>query len=264
MGFHFNIGLKLHSTNVALIPDALRLKKEGFFDYIELYIIPDTYEETIDAWKNLDVPYVIHAPHSFHGVNLAQADKWEINLKHFNETRQFADDLGSDIIIVHGGNNGSFDETLRQIELLKEQRIVLENKPKKGLYGEICVGWSPKEFHTAFHDGILNGTALDFVHANCASNSMGIDVMELVSEFMIFKPKIFHLSDGEHSSEEDTHYNFGKGNLNLHQFVSVVPKEGLLTIETPLDQSRRLKDFIHDVRYLHSIVEHSNSKLEST
>ena len=263
MGFHFNVGLKLHSTNVLLISEAEKCKEEGFFDYVELYIIPGTYEETIDAWKNLDVPYVIHAPHSFHGVNLAQADKWETNLRHFNETRMFADELRTDIIIVHGGNNGTFSETIRQISLLNEKRIVLENKPRKGIYGEICVGWSPEEFHRASHAGVLNGTALDFVHANCASNSMGVEVMELVSEFMTFKPKIFHLSDGERSSEKDAHFNFGKGNLNLHQFVSVVPKEGLLTIETPRDQSRGLKDCIHDVRYLHSIVAHSNSKLES-
>ncbi|MBU4184703.1 MAG: sugar phosphate isomerase/epimerase [Proteobacteria bacterium] len=257
------IGLKLYSTNVALIPDALRLKKEGFFDYIELYIVPGTYEETIDAWKDLGVPYVIHAPHSFHGVNLAQADKWETNLQRFNEARQFADDFGSDIIIVHGGNNGTFNETIRQISLLNEKRIVLENKPQKGLYGEICVGWSPEEFHTASHAGVLSGTALDFVHANCASNSMGVEVMKLVSEFMIFKPKIFHLSDGERVSEKDTHFNFGKGNLNLHQFVSVIPEGGLLTIETPRDQSRGFRDFIHDVRYLYNIVAHGNSKLES-
>lgn len=263
MVFNFNIGLKFHSINVALIPDALRLKKEKVFDYIELYIIPGTYEETIDAWKNLDVPYVIHAPHSFHGVNLAQKDKWKTNLQFFNEARQFADDLGSDIIIVHGGNNGTFDETIRQICLFNEPRIALENKPKIGVLDEVCVGWSPNEFHRAAEAGVLSGTVLDFVHANCASNSIGVEVMELVSEFMIFKPKIFHLSDGERISEKDTHFNFGKGNLNLHQFVSVIPEVGLLTIETPCDQSRGFRDFMHDVRYLHSIAAHSNSKLES-
>jgi len=126
MGSHFNIGLKLHSINVALIPDALRLKKNGVFDYIELYIIPYSYKKTIDVWKGLDIPYVIHAPHSFHGVNLAQADKWETNLQRFNEARQFANDLGSDIIIVHGGNNGSFEETVRQIRLFNENESFLK------------------------------------------------------------------------------------------------------------------------------------------
>ena len=259
MVFHFDIGLKLHSNNVVLIQDAIKLRKEKFFDYIELYIIPDNYEETIDAWKNFDVPYVIHAPHSFHGVNLAQAHKWEINFKHFNEARQFANELRADIIIVHGGNNGTFSKTIRQISLLNERRIVLENKPKKGIYGEINVGWSPEEFHRASHAGVLNGVALDFVHANCASNSMGVDVMKLVSEFMTFKPEIFHLSDGERSSEKDTHFNFGKGNLNLHQFLSVVPNKGLLTIETPRDPSKGLKDFVRDVHFLRNLIKGNSS-----
>jgi len=253
MVFHFKIGLKLYSTDVDLIPEGLKLKKERFFDYIELYIIPGSYEKTIEMWKGFGIPYVMHAPHSIHGVNLAQADKWEINLKHFNEARHFADDLCSDIIIVHGGNNGSFSETIRQIGLLNERRIALENKPKIGILNEACVGWSPEEFHRASHAGVLNGTALDFVHANCASNSMGVEVMELVSEFMTFKPEIFHLSDGERSSEKDAHFNFGKGNLNLLEFISVIPEGGFLTIETPRDSSRGLEDFVNDVQHLRNV-----------
>lgn len=260
MIFNFKIGLKLYSTNVSLIGEAKKCKEEGIFDYIELYIIPGSYEKTIDAWKNLDVPYVIHTPHSFHGVNLAQKDRWKTNLQFFNETRMFADDFDSDIIIVHGGNNGFFTETIRQIGLLNDRRIALENKPKMGIRNEVCVGSSPDEFHCAAEAGVLNGTVLDFVHANCASNSMGIEVMELVSEFMMFKPKIFHLSDGESSSEKDTHFNFGKGNLNLHQFISMVPEGGLITIETPRDKFRGLSDFVCDVKYLHSMVVQGNSK----
>jgi len=251
---NFKIGLKLHSINIALIPDALRLKKEGFFRYIELYIIPSTYEESIDAWKDLDVLYVIHAPHSFHGVNLAQADKWETNLKHFNEARQFADDLGSDIIIVHGGNNGTFDETIRQISLFNEPRIALENKPKIGVLDEVCVGWSSNEFHRAAEAGVLSGTVLDFVHAACAANSAEIDKMKIIKEFTAFHPKVFHLSDGDASSEKDVHLNLGKGSLNLADFVSVISKGGLVTIETPRDPSRGLEDFISDVHFLRNIL----------
>ncbi len=258
MVFHFNVGLKLHSTNVALIPDALRLKKEGFFDYIELYIIPDTYEENIDAWKNIDVPYVIHAPHSFHGVNLAQKDKWETNLQFFNEARQFADDLGSDIIIVHGGNNGSFEETLRQIELLKEPRIVLENKPKIGIRNEECVGWSPSEFHRAMAVGILSGTVLDFVHAVYAANSAKMDKMEIIKAFMVFHPKVFHFSDGNASSEKDIHLDLGKGNMDIGGFLSVIPNGGLVTIETPRDELKGLEDFVNDIHFLRNLLAKQN------
>lgn len=163
MVFLFRIGLKLYSTDVALIQDAVRFK-EGLFNFVELYIVPGSYVKTISAWKNFDIPYVIHAPHSFHGVNLAQADRWEIDHQHLNETRLFADDLFSDIIIVHGESNGSFREAIRQIRLLGDQRIVLENKPKLSLFNEECVGWTPSEFRLALETGAISGMVLDFVH----------------------------------------------------------------------------------------------------
>lgn len=254
MGFHFKIGLKLHSINTALIPNTLQLKEKGLFDYIELYAIPGSYEATINAWKDLDVPYVIHAPHSFHGVNLAQANKRETNLQYFNEARQFADDLGSDIIIVHGGNNGSFEETLRQIKLLNEPRIALENKPKIGVLNEVCVGWSPAEFHRAAEMGILSGTVLDFVHAVYAANSAKIDEMKIIKEFTIFHPKVYHLSDGDASSEKDIHLNLGEGNLDLGGFLSVIPKGGLVTIEIPREPSRGLEDFVDNINFLRALI----------
>jgi len=258
MDLPFLIGLKLHSTNIALISDAIKLKKEGFFYYIELYIIPGTYEETIDSWKDIDVPYIIHAPHSFHGVNFAQADKWEINLRHFNETQMFADELCADIIIVHGGNNGYFTETIRQIELLNERRIALENKPKIGICNEKCVGWSPQEFHEAMMFEVISGTVLDFVHASYAANSAKIDRMKIIKDFMVFHPKVFHLSDGNAILEKDVHLNLGKGSMDLGGFLSVIPNGGLVTIETPRNELKGLEDFVNDIQFLHNLLAKQN------
>lgn len=254
MNFHLKIGLKLHSTNIELIPDALTLKKEGFFDYVELYIIPGSYEKTINHWEGLHVPFVIHAPHSYHGINLAQSGKWETNLKNFNEARLFADDLYSSIIILHSGNNGFIDETIRQIKLLNESRIILENKPKIGINDEMCIGWSPFEFHRFADAGVLyDGMALDFGHAVYAARSLGVDAIEIVNEFMTFNPKIFHLSDGNSFSEKDIHLNFGAGDFRIKEFLSVIPDNGFLTIETPCIQSRYLNNFIDDVSFLRNI-----------
>ncbi|MBN1930472.1 MAG: sugar phosphate isomerase/epimerase [Desulfobacterales bacterium] len=253
MVFRFKIGLKFYSTDVAFIPQALKLKG-NVFNFIELYIIPGSYENTINAWKAIDIPYVIHAPHSSHGVNLAQEDKWKTNLKHFNETRLFADELGADNIIVHGGNNGSFSETLRQIKLLNEPRIALENKPKLGLLGEECVGWSPSEFRQALETGVISRTVLDFVHATCAARSLEIEGITLIKEFLAFNPRVFHLSDGDTQSQKDVHLNFGKGNLNLRGFLSFVPEGSLLTIEAPRDPSHGLNDFAEDVFFLRKVL----------
>lgn len=254
MHHSLKIGLKLSTTDFALIPEIYRIHDE-FCDYVELYIIPNSYERAINHWKGLGVPYIIHAPHSFHGVNLAQEEKNNLNKRSFIESQRFADDLGSHAIIVHGGNNGSISETIRNLRCFDDQRISLENKPKMGLQGELCVGWSPLEFHQVSDAGALSGMTLDFGHATYAARSSGIDVKIMLSEFMKYQPRIFHLSDGYTDSEMDMHLNLGKGNLNISMFLDFIPAGGLLTIETPRSRETGLLDFINDVKFLRQIVE---------
>ncbi|MCP4613879.1 MAG: sugar phosphate isomerase/epimerase [Planctomycetes bacterium] len=249
----FNIGLKLHSTDVSIIPKAQDLMVKGGFDYIELYAIPGSYKNTIQFWKAFDIPYIIHAPHSFHGINLAQAERWRTNFDNFADSKLFADSLGADIIIVHGGNNGSISETIRQISLLGDSRIILENKPKIGLQNEECVGWSANDFKLVADAGVLHGTVLDFGHAVYAARSIKVNVMEIVKELIVFNPKLFHLTDGDTSSERDVHLNLGKGNFDIREFLSVIPSRGMVTIETPR-HSENLEDFVNDVRFLQRLL----------
>lgn len=243
-------GLKLYTTDVSLIPEVHKLLKDGIFDYIELYVVPTSYKKTVNDWKSLDCLFVLHAPHSLHGFNLAQKDKRETNRQIFSQVQLFADILEADYIIVHGGNNGSFDETLHQLSHLNERRIILENKPKIGPHNELCVGWSPHEFLKASESNLLHGIALDFGHAVCAACSLSMDVMEFIKGFLKFNPKIFHLSDGNSASEKDIHLNFGKGNLDIKAFISFLPDAGLLTLETPRSPSRGLRDFTDDLNFV--------------
>jgi endonuclease IV len=175
------------------------------------------------------------------------------NQEAYEEVKRFSDRISSSIIIAHGGCDGSLEELIHQLRMINDARIIIENKPLKGLNGEVCRGCSPEEFKMIFDEGVVSGSVLDFGHALCAALSFGLDHLEMIEEFMKFNPMLFHLSDGERSSEKDTHFNFGKGNLNLHRLVSVVPEGGLLTIETPRDSSKGLKDFVDDVNYLHKI-----------
>lgn len=248
-----NFGLKLYSTDIELIPNAQRIKDE-FFHFVELYIVPGSYEKTIHHWKDFDVPFIIHAPHSLHGFNLARAENWKNNLKYFSETRIFADELDSEIIIIHGGYNGSLHESIRQIKLLDEKRIILENKPKLGLKNELCIGWSPSEFRNAFETGVLKGIALDFGHAVNAANSLDVHAMTIIEEFIEFSPIIFHISDGDRLSEKDMHFNLGHGNFNLLEFVVLIPEGGLLTIETPRCKLHDLSEFLEDITFLNHLI----------
>jgi deoxyribonuclease IV len=248
----FQLGLKLHSTNIGLIADATSLWEEDVFQYIELYVVPDSYLSTIDMWKNCQIPFIIHAPHSFHGINLAIASQWKQNRKLFEETQKFADKLHGNRVIVHGGHTGNIEETIRQASQLDDPRVILENKPKVGINDEICVGWSPDEFRKAQVSSVFAGFVLDFGHAACAAFSIGKKPMDFVTEFLAFEPEVFHLSDGDQYSEKDTHYNIGKGNLELKEFLCIIPQGAYLTLEIPCNYSRGLEDFVKDTNLLKS------------
>jgi len=257
MDFHYRPGLKLYSTNTGLISEARSLK-DKYLNYIELYVIPGSYDKTISEWKEIDVPYVIHAPHSFHGVNIACPEYRETNIRYIREVQDFAEALDADTIIVHGGNNGNINETIAQLKLIDDPHVVVENKPKIGVFDESCIGWSPSEFNRLRKEGVLRGIVLDFTHAVCAARTAGIDEWELIRSLSEFNPKIFHLSDIDSLSHKDIHLNFGKGSMDLGRLLTYVPAGGFVTIETPRKISENLSEYIQDVEYLRNLLLHGN------
>ena len=67
----YRLGLKLWSVNTDYYyEEAKRLYSEGVFDYIELYVVPNTLD-TLPRWKELEIPFIIHAPHPRAGNNSA-------------------------------------------------------------------------------------------------------------------------------------------------------------------------------------------------
>ena len=81
------LGLKLWSVNTDhYLREAKRLYEDGVFDYIEVYFVPDTVG-TAAEWGALDIPCIVHAPHSGHGVNLASEEMAMFNLDVFAGVR---------------------------------------------------------------------------------------------------------------------------------------------------------------------------------
>jgi sugar phosphate isomerase/epimerase len=244
------LGLKLKSTDLTFLPEAEALYQRELFHYIELYVVPASYGETSSAWEALSIPTIIHAPHTSNGINIADYRLRSLNLKAYQEVKLFANRLSSPIIIAHAGCDGSIEEAINQLRLINEARIYIENKPLKGLNGEICRGCSPEEFKKIFAEGVVCGSVLDFGHASCAARSFGMGPMELIKEFIKFNPMVYHVSDGDKSSEKDVHLNLGKGDLNVEEFFSVIPRDGMVTLETPRRSESGLQDFVEDVIYL--------------
>jgi len=249
-----NIGLKLGTLDIQFINEAKFYFKKGLFDYIELYVIPDTIKTTGEKWKAAGIPIIIHAPHGSHNVNIANASFADYNIQVYEEVKQFADILCSPVIIVHSGHSGTLEEAIRQIKLINDQRICIENKPIKGLSGEVCIGNSPKDIETVLSFAGLSGFVLDFGHAVCASRTLGLDPLIFIKKFISLNPRIFHLSDGNVFSEVDAHLNLGKGNFMISDFINLLPAYSNLTLETPINKDNGLNDFKKDTDYLNSIL----------
>ena len=61
---------------------------------------------------------------------------------------------------------------------------------------------------------------------------------------------MYHLSDTDTTSEIDSHYNFGAGNLNIEEVMSLIPQNSSITIETNKASKENLDDFKKDIRCL--------------
>lgn len=243
-------GLKLWSNNNIYIKEAIKLYKAGIYQYIELYVIPGSYDEMIALWKGLDIPFIIHAPHLFHDVNLAIKEKRASNKRLLADTFKFADALEAKSIIFHAGTAGTVEETATQLKSLSEKRSVIENKPYLALDEKnICNGNSPDEIKY-----IIEKTGakfcLDIGHAISSANSHKADPIGYIKAFQELKPLMFHFTDGDYKSELDRHDHFGSGNYPVKQIMKMLPKDCSITIESVKGSESRLDDFANDVKYL--------------
>ena len=251
----FNIGLKLWSINKNYIDEAIKYFDLGFYQYIELYVVPESYDTYINNWKKLKIPFVLHAPHYKDNMNLANEDNLIVNLKLTEEVKKYADALRTTIIIYHPGTNGNIEETIRQLKIINDNRIVVENKPYYALIKNlICNGATPDELRIIKEQTGL-GVCLDFGHAICAANAKKVNPFNFIKDFINLKPKIFHLTDGDYHSFTDKHDHFGKGDFPLLEILKLIPQHSNITNEAVKDSNDNLNDFSEDIKILKGFIE---------
>lgn len=248
-------GLKLWSCNTDYYyNEAIRLYSEGVYDYIELYVVPDTLN-TLDKWKELqNIPFIIHNAHFAQGFNLAKLEKQQRNREIYEQTKQFADGLNAEYIIFHGGIDGNIKETARQLKSFDEKRALIENKPYIALPnrmgGEFCRGFNVDEIKYVI-DITGCGFCLDFGHAICAANSKGNDVYKYCENFLKLKPKMFHLTDlDDIKSPYDSHLHLGTGQLDFNKILPMIKDNSYVTFETNKNSKENLNDFREDMEWL--------------
>jgi len=251
----YKFGLKLWSNNRNYIEEAMKLYEERRYDYIELYTVPGTYDSCIDIWRKLRVPFVIHGPHGRNGVNLAEKSKKESNIELILEAQKYADTLGSGKIILHSGVSGDIRETAEQLKIIKDARVLIENKPYYALSeGLICNGNTPQEIEYVMTEAKV-GFCLDIGHAVFSARAHHLDAINFLKDFLLLKPAIYHISDGDSESVLDQHEHIGKGDFKIQKILSLLPGEAMLTVETKKDLEESLNDFRIDVELLRSYCE---------
>lgn len=249
-------GLKLWSINKNYINAAKNLYEQSIYDYIELYAVPESFNEYAYLWKELNIPYIIHAPHFIHGINFSNYEQEKENLRLAYDALKYADFLNAEKIIFHPGIKGDYKESARQIKLINDTRILIENKPKnvavetnKLSSTDICVGYNIQEIRYIIEESGA-GFCLDIGHATCAANSMGIDYKNQLEDFIKLNPYMYHISDGDITSNIDKHYHIGSGSYDFKTIFSLIPKDAVISIETEKSSKDNLDDFIDDVKKL--------------
>jgi deoxyribonuclease-4 len=251
------LGLKLWSINRNYFEEAKRLVAEKQCAYIELYTLPKSYKEFAALWKLIDIPYVIHAPHFVHGMNLAAVECKNSNRLLAEEAFAFADLLNAKHVIFHPGFAGKDDEIIRQLNQWSEnwkQKILIENKPYCSINDEnlIANGHSPEVIQKIKYETEI-GFCFDIGHGICSANSRNIDPYEIISDFEKLDPVMYHISDNEIDSPIDQHKHLGQGNYNFKQIFERIDMMKPISIETVKNHEDSLLDFEEDINFLKNV-----------
>ena len=250
----FFLGLKLFSINVNYVRPALDLYDRGLFQYIELYAYPGSYSDMVQVWQDVSIPFRIHAPHYKDGLNFAKRECEKTNMILASEALKFADALEAETVIFHPGVNGKIAETARQIKVLGDRRIIIENKPYYGK-GEnlICNGSSPEDIlHIMSETGA--GFCLDLGHAICSANARDYNPIEYIERFVELKPSIYHLTDGDYTGLYDRHDHYGEGSYPMERLAGMVPGGSFITNEAVKNSPDNLDDFVRDIDILRGLL----------
>ena len=259
---HF--GLKLWSKdfirNKDFVLSAEKALKDGEFDYLELFALPDTYDDTHDeVKKHFDgIKTIIHAPHAIQLLDISNPDEFENNRQRLKSSQQFADLLDAPFIILHPGMNRGesyLQESIRQFKAFNDRRLTVENLPgycsqtKRELHGI-----TPEEIKCFIQETNAH-FCLDFSHAICGANTYKSDIYEVLQKFSDLHPDMYHLCDGDVSSTNDSHLHYGEGNYDLKRLVlQYTTPDAYITMETGHGIPTDVQPCLNDIQYLKKLI----------
>lgn len=214
-------------------------------DFLEVYALPDSEYEILEGFSK---PIVIHVCHFDSGVNFANPSKRTENIIALRHSIELADKFRSTKIIFHPElkeNEDCSKEVLVQfIKANHDPRLLIENMPfSSDGFEHFCRSFD--EIKSLTRD-LEIGFCLDFAHAVEYLDKTGKSIAELES-FINLKPKHFHITDTDQSkifegAYDERHLNFFEGNVDLEFCKSLLPGGSWITIETPTNINKQLKE----------------------
>ena len=254
------IGIKQFSNNLEQYKkDLIQSWKENLYDYIELYVHPaqmDKLQSWIDLKREYGIKFTIHAPHFSQGMNLADKSYFEYNKMVYEQVDVFAKALNAEYTVVHGGMDGSVEEIVRQLKLIKPYKMRIENKPyvaPRNPDTMVCRGAIVEEIKYIMENYGCEFN-FDIGHAFCSAVSQKIDQFEYMKEFLALKPESYHLSDGVFNDRIDIHYHFGEGDYDWKKIIPELDLTKNMTLETITKKEKGgLEKVIEDIKFLKNL-----------
>jgi endonuclease IV len=233
------IGVKVRDTSSTAFIRALA----EIIDFIEFTaVLGNDYS----FLREFSLPTVVHNMHFEWGVNFVNPAKERQNRKSLEFSLDMADRFEARRIIIHPerAEDGSCSQK-QLVTVLRDypdERISLETMPFEA---EGCrfFGYDSPTMK-AILDATGREVCLDFAHSSMAASALGREPLTHIKELMSLHPAHFHLSDTLLGSGLDMHLHMGEGDLPLHEFKRLLPKDAWVTLEVPHDVEKTKNDIM--------------------
>ena len=209
------------------------LYKKGIVDFIELYHNPGSADEMEHFDSLQEVPVEIHHTHTsgFHEFMIGPEQ-----LKIWEGTRRLADYLGAQKIIVHPGQNHTFESFFHELERIDDPRILIENMAGLDTNEQPMYAQTLEQLKQI---AAVKPICFDFEKAAKAAVYQGLDYKTFVADCLdALKPTYFHISGGDISHAVDEHTNLWESRIDAAWVRSelnnrFIQSDAQLVFETP-------------------------------
>lgn len=259
---HF--GINLNSIDLISQPDLadhiLKAVRDNVYNFVQLHAryTPEYYDGILRKieQKMTGIKAIVHAPFyipsKYNGVNTSDESWLTQNIQALEFSQKCADLLQSEIIILHPGIGDSdkcVDETIRQVRLINDSRITIENLPYE-VFGCFMHGGRFENISRIVNEADCK-FCFDFAHAVCAAISLNIDIYDSLGKYKALNPILYHLSDGDISISFDAHLHLGVGNYDIKRFLSEFSNtDAMIVLETFNPPSAEIEPWLKDADYL--------------